>query len=229
MRFDGSLSEDPDGGVASWQWDFGDGATGAGEDVEHTYTAGGRYFPALTVTDNQGAESTFVEEIAVGLPTAPSAWTGGSDGATAHGAVDPENQPTSWYFEYGPTSQYGAVSPTSTLPAPEALHQVQAQLPRLVAGRPYHYRLVATNASGTTEGEDRLLVAGSGPPLPTAIATPCSPLPSSPPTGASASSPATAGRMRSRAAPPECSAAATSAAGPARSGRSPTPRPDSTG
>ena len=163
VRFDGSLSDDPDGGVASWQWDFGDGATGVGEDVEHTYTASGRYFPALTVTDNQGAESTFVEEITVGLPTAPSAWTGGSDGATAHGAVDPENQPTSWYFEYGPTSQYGAVTPMSALPAPEALHQVQAQLPGLVAGRPYHYRLVATNASGTTEGEDRLLVAGSGP------------------------------------------------------------------
>jgi len=163
VRFDGSFSADPGGSIVSWQWDFDDDdASASGEDVEHTYTASGRYFPALTVTDNQGAKSTFVEEISVGLPAAPTASTGGSDGATAHGAVNPENQSTSWYFEYGPTSQYGAVTPAGTLPAPEALHQVQAPLPGLVAGRLYHYRLVASNAAGTVEGEDRLLVAGSG-------------------------------------------------------------------
>jgi Concanavalin A-like lectin/glucanases superfamily len=40
---------------------------------------------------------------------------------------------------------------------------VAGELPGLVAGRLYHYRLVATNASGTTEGQDRVMVAGRTP------------------------------------------------------------------
>jgi hypothetical protein len=162
VRFDGSFSYDPDGSIASWQWDFGDGTPGAaGREVTHTYTSGGRFFPTLTVTDSSGARSTLVEEIVVGGPTAPSARTGGAAGMTAHGAVDPENQPTQWLFEHGPTDEYGAMTPTGSLPGDDSLHQVSAELAGLEPGRLYHYRLVATNDSGSTEGADRVMVAGS--------------------------------------------------------------------
>ena len=110
VRFDGTLSRDPDGQVASWQWDFGDGSAGSGSEVTHTYTAAGRYFPSLTVTDAGGASATLVEEITVGLPAAPVVHSGGASGAVVHGAVDPENQPTQWHVEYGPTEEYGAVT-----------------------------------------------------------------------------------------------------------------------
>lgn len=76
VRFDGSFARDPDGSIASWEWDFGDGSVGTGEEVTHTYTAGGRYFPRLTVTDDDGASSVLVDEITVGLPTAPEAHRG---------------------------------------------------------------------------------------------------------------------------------------------------------
>jgi hypothetical protein len=115
------------------------------------------------VTDTSGAESTFVEEIAVGLPAAPVVHTGGASGATVHGAVDPENQPTQWMVEYGPTAEYGAATPADSLPGDDSLHQVSAQLPGLVPGRLYYYRVVTSNASGSAEGADRVMVAGSTP------------------------------------------------------------------
>jgi PKD repeat protein len=165
VRFDGSLSYDPDPGgrVTSWLWDFGDGTGAQGREVTHTYTTGGRFFPALTVTDDSGAQTTFVEEIAVGVPAAPGVHTGGASGATVHGAVDPKNQATQWLVEYGPTAEYGAVTAAGSLPGDDSLHQISAQLPGLVPGGLYHYRLVASNASGSAEGADRVMVAGRTP------------------------------------------------------------------
>jgi PKD repeat protein len=165
VRFDGSPSYDPDPGgrVASWRWDFGDGTGATGQEVTHTFTASGRFFPTLTVTDDSGAETTFVEEITAGLPAAPVVHTGGAGGSTVHGAVDPENQPTQWLVEYGPTAEYGATTTPGSLPGDDSLHQVSTELPGLVPGRLYHYRLVASNASGSAEGADRLMVAGSSP------------------------------------------------------------------
>jgi PKD repeat protein len=163
VRFDGSLSHDPDGSIEEWEWDFGDGTGAEGSEVTHRYEAGGRYFPALTVTDGGGASSTVVEEIAVDLPRPPTAHTGATEGSTAHGAIDPENRPVEWYFEYGPTAEYGARTALSSMTASDSLHQVSAELPGLVAGRLYHYRLVASSSVGTTEGEDRVMVAGEEP------------------------------------------------------------------
>ena len=158
-----SLAQDPDGSISELRWNFGDGTAGTGGNVTHRYTSPGRYFPTLTVTDDAGASSTFVEEITVGLPAAPLTYTGGAAGSTAHGATDPQNQQTQWYFEYGPTRQYGARTASGSVGGATGLHQVSAALPGLAPGRLYHYRLVASNGSGTSEGEDRLMVAGSQP------------------------------------------------------------------
>ena len=163
VRFDSTPSHDPDGSIASWEWDFGDGSGATGPDPTHAYTSAGRYFPKLTVTDNSGAATVFVDEILVDVPAAPTVHTGGASGSTVHGAVSPENQATDWSVEYGPTSEYGAVTPVASLPADDALHQVSVVLPGLQAGRLYHYHLVADNASGSTSGEDRVFVAGSSP------------------------------------------------------------------
>lgn len=55
VKFDGSGSTDTDGGVVSWEWDFGDGQGGTGETVEHTYSdLTGSYPVTLTVTDDRG-------------------------------------------------------------------------------------------------------------------------------------------------------------------------------
>ena len=50
--FDGRGSADPDGTIASYAWDFGDGGTGTGAQPTHPYAAAGTYPVTLTVTDD---------------------------------------------------------------------------------------------------------------------------------------------------------------------------------
>jgi len=52
VTFDGSGSYDIDDGIAAYDWDFGDGSTGASEVTTHAYTAAGTYAVTLTVADN---------------------------------------------------------------------------------------------------------------------------------------------------------------------------------
>ena len=163
VTFETTGSSDPDGSIASYDWDFGDGASATGSEPTHTYSSGGRYFPSLTVTDNDGASTTLIDEVLVDLPATPVVHTGGASGSVVHGAVSPENQATNWSVEYGPTEEYGAVTAAQSLPADSDLHQVNAALPGLQPGRLYHYRLVADNGTGSASGEDRVFVAGSAP------------------------------------------------------------------
>lgn len=51
MTFDGSGSFDLDGSIASYAWDFGDGASASGVVVSHAYATYGHYIVTLTVTD----------------------------------------------------------------------------------------------------------------------------------------------------------------------------------
>ncbi|KAF5433260.1 PKD repeat-containing protein, partial [Candidatus Methanophagaceae archaeon] len=58
MTFDGSGSDDPDGTIDTYAWEFGDGNTGTGMSPTHTYAQDGTYTVTLTVTDNDGATDT---------------------------------------------------------------------------------------------------------------------------------------------------------------------------
>ncbi|WP_216209547.1 trypsin-like serine protease [Amycolatopsis aidingensis] len=57
--FDGTRSTDPDGTIASYAWNFGDGTTGNGPTTTHTYPSQtNNYTATLTVTDNNGNTAT---------------------------------------------------------------------------------------------------------------------------------------------------------------------------
>ncbi len=58
-------SSDSDGTIASWAWNFGDGATSNAQNPEHTYAAAGTYAVNLTVTDNEGATDTVIHDVTV--------------------------------------------------------------------------------------------------------------------------------------------------------------------
>src|SRR5437667_36679 len=55
---DASASSDPDGTLATYAWDFGDGQGGTDVTVVHRYASAGKYVVTLTVTDNEGASSS---------------------------------------------------------------------------------------------------------------------------------------------------------------------------
>jgi len=66
VTFDASESHDPDGDALTYFWDFGDGAKGEGEIVDHLYTRLGNFTVTLVVDDGRGrrdSESTVISVI----------------------------------------------------------------------------------------------------------------------------------------------------------------------
>lgn len=55
VDFNASSSSDPDGNLASYAWDFGDGDSSTGVATSHSYEDDGTYTVTLTVTDTGGA------------------------------------------------------------------------------------------------------------------------------------------------------------------------------
>ncbi len=60
--YDGSASSDADGQVVRYQWLFGDGTTGSGSPVTHTYAQASSFTVTLLVGDNGGA-TTLVTQV----------------------------------------------------------------------------------------------------------------------------------------------------------------------
>jgi hypothetical protein len=74
--------------------------------------------------------------------------------ASVNGTVNPEGQATSYVFEYGTSSSYGAQTPAASAGSGTKTIVVSATLAALTPNTTYHYRLAATSANGTTFGHD---------------------------------------------------------------------------
>ena len=94
--------------------------------------------------------------------TAPAAVTNAATavaatGATLNGTVNPDSLATTYQFEYGPTTAYGTNVPASPVSAGSGSTAVAESyaLTGLTASTTYHYRLIASNSAGTTDGSDQ--------------------------------------------------------------------------
>jgi chitodextrinase len=61
----------PSGGMLSYRWDFGDGATSSGPQVQHAWANAGNYTVKLTISDSAGNSTVIQKTVTVGqsLPT----------------------------------------------------------------------------------------------------------------------------------------------------------------
>ncbi|MES2661054.1 MAG: leucine-rich repeat protein [Verrucomicrobiota bacterium] len=103
----------------------------------------------------------------------PSAVNGSA--ATLVGAVDPKGLSTEVFFQYGLTTLYGKKTEPRIVTSAGGVLDILAPHGGLIPGAIYHYRIVASNAAGTTYGNDVafLVAEGSGvtDPIPTTSPT----------------------------------------------------------
>jgi hypothetical protein len=122
-------------------------------------TAGTLYHFRLVASNSagtsNGADQTFTTIAAL----APAVTTGSAlnitqTSASVDGTLSPQGSATTFYFQYGTTTAYGSQTVSRTTGPGQGNRPVIAFLGGLTANTPYHFRLVATNAAGTTDGAD---------------------------------------------------------------------------
>jgi hypothetical protein len=94
-----------------------------------------------------------------------------ASGAVLTGTVDPNGLPTSYHFDYGTTTAYGAQSPTASASSGAGPVGASASIGGLAQHTAYHYRLVANNVAGTIPGNDMTFTTGLPATPPTARST----------------------------------------------------------
>ncbi len=116
--------------------------------------------------ETRGADMTF-SSLAAPLPgiSGMSSAPAGPGGRVLSGQVNPNRWDTAYFFEWGPTTAYGS----STL-ANQVItgldnqnHPVSTSISGLAPGTVYHFRVVATNFTGTTAGPDQAFITPAPP------------------------------------------------------------------
>src|SRR5262249_11255522 len=89
------------------------------------------------------------------------------------GSVNPqETGPTTYHFEYGLDTSYGAKTPESApVGSDKGDYPAAAKITGLEPGTTYHYRLVGTSPTGEAIGPDRTFTTIPSPPEVTSAST----------------------------------------------------------
>ena len=104
VSFNGSGSSDPDGTIAKYAWDFGDGGTGTGATASHTYAGAGSYTATLKVTDDDGATGTISRVVTVQAPPSNTVVAADAFGRTVTGGFGTADTGGAWTLSGGNTN-----------------------------------------------------------------------------------------------------------------------------
>jgi formylglycine-generating enzyme required for sulfatase activity len=108
-----------------------------------------------------------------GLPTAlwqlpPGAWTSSAStitpsGATLNGTVNPNGWPTTAWFQWGDTTNYGNLTSVTNLGSGITALPLSVPIAGLTLNVTYHFRIAATNDNGLAYGNDQSFTTSLSP------------------------------------------------------------------
>jgi hypothetical protein len=169
---------DPNGQSTTYQFEYGlsegsltnvvpvpAGSAGSGYEpvaVEATATGltpGTKYYVRISATNASGKVSSSTISFT-------SSWEPGISGVSAskiswnsaelNATVEPHLGATTYYFQYGTTTEYGSKTSTKEISWETESKAVAEVISGLKPETLYHYRIVATNSEGTHTGTDRI-------------------------------------------------------------------------
>jgi arylsulfatase A-like enzyme len=116
ITFDASNSSDKEGNLKNYNWNFGDGKTGSGKIINHTYTNTGTYIITLKVKDAGNLTDGIITDITLGSPSSTPTPTSTTSPTTTP-STTPEpivNMLKNPGFEEG-TTGWGGISGATTI------------------------------------------------------------------------------------------------------------------
>ncbi|PWU21251.1 MAG: hypothetical protein C5B50_02080, partial [Verrucomicrobia bacterium] len=89
--------------------------------------------------------------------------------ATLNATVDPQGQTSTWYFQYGLSTNYGSSTITNTLGSTSSALPVSSVINGLASATLYNYRIVAANVAGTSFGTNMTFSTAAARPILTTL------------------------------------------------------------
>ena len=151
VTFDGSESSDPDGSISAYHWNFGDGTSGTGIKVQHTYPAG-NFKVTLTVIDYQGASAGTT--LLIGIANKPPVAVAAASPATGMAPL------TCLFSSAGSNDQDGKIIDFAWDFGDGTVAQGATVTHTFAAAGLYFASLVVTDEGGATAGKSMTIFAG---------------------------------------------------------------------
>ena len=123
---------------------------------------------------SRGGDAVFTTLVPPDVTTGAASSISASS-ATLNGTVDANGRSTTYYFDYGTSTSYGSKSGSKSAGSATSAQAAATGISGLVAGRTYHFRIVATSDAGTAVGKDATFTTSSAPTVVTGDASSIAP------------------------------------------------------